>query len=76
MPISFSLLTFQNVWVLDIPKYLLQKSFPSSRQIVARTLLETLRTVTDDEDDVHTVLQVMNKLADDVGKYYLSQIMH
>ena len=40
----------------------------SNRQIVARTILETLRVVTDDAADVDAVLNVMNKLADDVGK--------
>ena len=38
------------------------------RQIVARTILETLRVVTDDASDVEAVLNVMTKLADDVGK--------
>ena len=38
------------------------------RQVVARTILETLRVVTDDPDDVNSVLNVMTKLADDVGK--------
>ena len=37
------------------------------RQIVARTVLETLRVVTGQSDDVTGVLNVMNKLADDVG---------
>ena len=37
------------------------------RQIVARTVLETLRVVTGQTDDVTAVLNVMNKLADDVG---------
>ena len=35
---------------------------------MARTILETLRVVTDDAADVDAVLNVMNKLADDVGK--------
>ena len=38
------------------------------RQVVARTILETLRVVTDEVDDVAVVLNVMSKLADDVGK--------
>jgi hypothetical protein len=38
------------------------------RQIVARTVLETLRVVTGQPDNVTAVLNVMNKLADDVGK--------
>ena len=42
------------------------------RQIVARTILETLRVVTDDAADVDAVLNVMNKLADDVGKFKLT----
>ncbi len=37
------------------------------RQIVARTVLETLRVVTGQTEDVTAVLNVMNKLADDVG---------
>ena len=38
------------------------------RQIVARTLLETLRAVIDEDDDVEAALAVMNMLADDVGE--------
>ena len=37
------------------------------RQIVARTVLETLRVVTGQTEDVSAVLNVMSKLADDVG---------
>ena len=37
------------------------------RQIVARTVLETLRVVTGQPENVTGVLNVMNKLADDVG---------
>jgi len=37
------------------------------RQIVARTVLETLRVVTGQVENVTAVLAVMNKLADDVG---------
>ncbi len=44
--------------------------FALFRQIVARTVLETLRVVVDDANDVAVVLQVMNKLADDVGECY------
>ena len=40
------------------------------RQVVARTILETLRVVTDDADDVTAVLNVMSRLADDVGKIF------
>ena len=40
----------------------------SFRQVVARTILETLRVVTEDPEDVNSVLNVMTKLADDVGK--------
>lgn len=46
---------------------ILSPSLPS-RQIVARTVLETLRAVVDDPHDVDAVLNVMNKLADDVGE--------
>ena len=38
------------------------------RQFIARTILDTLRLVTDTPEDVEAVLKVMNKLADDVGK--------
>ena len=38
------------------------------RQFIARTVLDTLRLVTDLPDDVEAVLKVMNKLADDLGK--------
>ena len=38
------------------------------RQFIARTILDTLRLVTDAPEDVEAVLKVMNKLADDVGK--------
>lgn len=41
----------------------------SFRQIVARTILETLRSSIDDENDVDAVLNVMNRLADDAGKF-------
>ena len=44
------------------------RSYFFFRQIVARTILETLRVVTDDASDVEAVLNVMTKLADDVGK--------
>lgn len=37
--------------------------------MVARTILETLRVVTDEPADVTAVLNVMNKLADDAGKF-------
>ncbi len=40
----------------------------SFRQVVARTILETLRAVVDEKDDVEAVLNVMNRLADDQGK--------
>ena len=40
---------------------------PFFRQIVARTVLETLRVVTGQAENVSAVLSVMNKLADDVG---------
>ena len=44
---------------------------------MARTILETLRVVTDDPDDVNSVLNVMTKLADDVGKgIYLNYIKY
>ena len=43
-------------------------SFPIFRQFIARTILDTLRLVTDTPEDVEAVLKVMNKLADDVGK--------
>ena len=36
--------------------------------MVARTVLETLRAVVTEPEDVEAVLNVMNKLADDVGK--------
>ena len=35
---------------------------------MARTILDTLRVVVDDADDITAVLNVMSKLADDVGK--------
>ena len=38
------------------------------RQFIARTVLDTLRLVTDTAEDVEDVLKVMNKLADDLGK--------
>ena len=38
------------------------------RQFIARTILDTLRLVTEAPEDVEAVLNVMNKLADDVGK--------
>ena len=37
--------------------------------MVARTILETLRAVVDDPNDVDAVLNVMKKLSDDVGKW-------
>ena len=42
--------------------------FQIFRQFIARTILDTLRLVTDTPEDVEAVLKVMNKLADDVGK--------
>lgn len=45
-----------------------QLFFTFFRQIVARTVLETLRVVTGQPENVASVLNVMNKLADDVGK--------
>ena len=36
--------------------------------MVARTVLETLRAVVDDPNDVDAVLNVMKKLSDDMGK--------
>jgi len=46
-----------------------------NRQIVARTILETLRVVTDDPQDVQSVLNVMNKLADDVEPNVRAELM-
>ena len=40
------------------------------RQFIARTVLDTLRLVTDTAEDVEDVLKVMNKLADDLGKWH------
>ena len=42
--------------------------FTIFRQFIARTVLDTLRLVTDIPEDVEAVLKVMNKLADDLGK--------
>ena len=44
--------------------------FSIFRQFIARTVLDTLRLVTDLPDDVEAVLKVMNKLADDLGKWH------
>ena len=38
------------------------------RQMVARSLLETIRSVGDNEDDANTVLKAMVKLAQDPGE--------
>ncbi len=58
---SLGLLSFSNIFDIS--------PFPFFfRQIVARTVLETLRSVVDDPSDVDAVLNVMNKLADDVGE--------
>ena len=45
------------------------------RQVVARTILETLRVVTDDPDDVNSVLNVMTKLADDIEPSVRAELM-
>lgn len=42
---------------------------------MARTILETLRVVTDDAADVEAVLNVMNKLADDVEPNVRAELM-
>ena len=43
--------------------------------MVARTILETLRVVTDDPDDVNSVLNVMTRLADDVEPSVRAELM-
>ena len=45
------------------------------RQVVARTILETLRVVTEDPDDVNSVLNVMTRLADDVEPSVRAELM-
>jgi hypothetical protein len=45
-----------------------RRFFFSFRQIVARTILETLRVVTGQPENVTAVLNVMKKLADDCGQ--------
>lgn len=46
------------------------RSFSSSvRQMVARTLLDTLREVCDDERDCIAVLERISRLADDSGMF-------
>ena len=43
--------------------------------MVARTILETLRVVTEDPDDVNSVLNVMTRLADDVEPSVRAELM-
>lgn len=42
--------------------------FMPNRQMVARSLLDTLKAVSEDERDCIAVLERVNKLADDSGK--------
>lgn len=52
-------------------------SYLVRRQMVARTVLETLRQVTDAPEDVEAVFAVVSRLAQDVGKlfyYFFFQI--
>jgi len=46
-----------------------------NRQFIARTVLDTLRLVTDLPDDVEAVLKVMNKLADDLEPSVRAELM-
>ena len=59
---------FTSIFAKLTRKYIYIYIYISFRQVVARTILETLRVVTDDSDDVNSVLNVMSRLADDVGK--------
>ena len=45
------------------------------RQIVARTVLETLRAISDDAEDVDAVLSVISKLADDADPSVRTELM-
>jgi len=47
----------------------------SLEQFIARTVLDTLRLVTDLPDDVEAVLKVMNKLADDLEPSVRAELM-
>ena len=38
--------------------------------MVARTLLDTLRQVTEDAEDVAAILAIINRLAQDIGKNF------
>jgi len=46
-----------------------------NRQFIARTVLDTLRLVTDLPEDVEAVLKVMNKLADDLEPSVRAELM-
>lgn len=47
----------------------------SYRQFIARTILDTLRSVTDTPDEVEAVLRVMNRLADDPEPSVRAELM-